>query len=488
MMGPDAPVLQIGPARLTRGLDRHDRIDWPTHQRLHGRPKPCYADELIKLSAAGLLCGRGGAAFPFARKLQAVADAAARRNSRTVVVINGTEGEPGSAKDKVLLTRAPHLALDGAELAATALNAREIVVGVTDDRVAASVDLAIAERGLTARVVRLPERFITGESGALIRGINGNRAIPPGRKLRSSESGVGGLPTLLSNAETFAQLALLASLGPEEYRSVGIPREPGTVLLTVSGSARFPAVVEIPTGAPLVHLLDLCGANPGDGVLVGGYHGAWLSREAATAAEVSRESMMEAGGALGAGIIMPIGRRTCPLGECARVAHYLAGESAGQCGPCRVGLPDIAGALSGLAAGHDTSAALAALRRSAQLVRGRGACGHPDGVARFALSAIDAFTSDVADHLTRGTCGRPMLGLLPVGSDGRTAGRLEVDWSRCKGHGLCADILRGLVRMDAYGYPLLPTDPISAQLERDARRAVAQCPSLALRLRRPDSP
>ena len=480
-------VRHIGPTRLTRGLDLHDRIDRAAHERIHGRLSPLSTDQLINLATAGLLCGRGGAGFPFARKVQAVADAAVRRGSRTVVVVNGTEGEPGSAKDKVLLTRAPHLVLDGAVLAATALGSQEIVVGVTDDRAAASIEQAIAERDLAARarMVRLPERFITGESGALIRGINGDRPVPPGRKQRAYDSGVGGLPTLLSNAETFAQLAVLASLGPRAYRDVGIPAEPGTVLLTVAGSARFPAVVEIPTGAPLAHLLDLCGANAGDGVLVGGYHGAWLSREAAMLAEVSRESLTKAGGILGAGVIMPIGRRTCPLGECARVAHYLAAESAGQCGPCKLGLADIAGALSGLAAGQDGSAALEALRRAAQLVRGRGACHHPDGTARFVLSAIDTFAADVADHLTRGTCGRPVLGLLPVGTEAGAAIHLEVDWSRCEAHGLCADILRGFVRTDPHGYPLLPREPISAHLEQDARRAVAQCPSLALRLRRP---
>jgi NADH:ubiquinone oxidoreductase subunit F (NADH-binding)/ferredoxin len=480
-------VRHIGPPRLTLGLDLHDRIDRAAHERIHGRLSPLSTDQLIDLAAAGMLCGRGGAGFPFARKVRAVADTAVRRGSRTVVVVNGTEGEPGSAKDVVLLTRAPHLVLDGAALTATALGSQEIVVGVTDDKAAASMEQAIAERGLAARarMVRLPERFITGESGALIRGINGERPVPPGRKRPAYDRGVGGLPTLLSNAETFAQLAVLASLGPRAYRDVGIPTEPGTVLLTIAGSARFPAVVEVPTGAPLAHLLDLCGANVGDGVLVGGYHGAWLSREAAMVAEVSRESLTEAGGVLGAGVIMPIGRRTCPLGECARVAHYLAAESAGQCGPCKLGLADISGALSGLAAGQDGSVALEALRRAAQLVRGRGACHHPDGTARFVLSAIEAFPSDVAEHLIRGTCGRPVLGLLPVGTDAGAATHLEVDWSRCEGHGLCADILRGFVRMDPHGYPLLPREPISAHLEQDARRAVAQCPSLALRLRRP---
>ncbi|MEU5883350.1 NADH-ubiquinone oxidoreductase-F iron-sulfur binding region domain-containing protein [Spirillospora sp. NPDC047279] len=475
-------VRQVGPPWLTRGLEGGGRLDHRAHRELHAVLRPLESDQLIALAEAGRLCGRGGAGFPFAIKVRAVVNSAVRRGRRTVVVVNGTEGEPGSAKDKVLLGRAPHLVLDGAALAATALGSVEIVVGVTDPGTAASVELAIRERGIgeRARVVRLPERFITGESGALVRGINGRRPIPPGRKGHASTRGVDGLPTLLSNAETFAQLAVLAGLGPARYRKVGTADEPGTVLLTVGGSARFPAVVETAAGAPLAHLLDLCGSRAGSGVLVGGYHGAWLSGDIATRTQVSRASLEEAGGTLGAGIVMPLGRGTCPIGEVARVARYMAAESAGQCGPCRLGLPDMAGGLAALAAGRDAAAALEGVRRSAGMVVGRGACAHPDGVSRFVLSALDVFEADIAEHVERGGCGRPVLGVLPAETEAQS--RLEVDWSRCDGHGLCADILRGTVRMDEHNYPVIPADPIPVRLEADARKAVAMCPGLALRL------
>jgi NADH:ubiquinone oxidoreductase subunit F (NADH-binding) len=431
--GPGPAVLQIGPARLTNGFDRHERIDRAAHERIHGRPHPLGLGDLTELAAAGALCERDATAFPFARKLRAVADAAAaHRSTRPIVVVDGTERDPGSAKDTILLTRAPHLVLDGAVLAAGALGAREIVVGVVDGPAAASVRHAIMERDMaaTSRVVRVSESFLTAESGAPARGgdaVRGGHSVPDihggrgdgggsgggGDGDGGGRSGVGGLPTLLSNAETLAQLAVLASLGVREYRDIGIPPEPGTVLLTVTGSARFPAIVEIPSGAPLIHLLDLCAAGVGSGVLVGGYHGAWLGRENATAAEVSRESMASAGGVLGAGIIMPLGRRTCPLGECAAVARQLADDAA-RCAPCRPGLAEIATALSGLAGGRDGTAALRTLREAGRHARGRIGCRHLGGMARFAASAFDVFAADVAEHLARGSCGRPVLGLLPT--------------------------------------------------------------------------
>jgi NADH:ubiquinone oxidoreductase subunit F (NADH-binding) len=460
---PGPAILQIGPARLTSGFDRHDRIDRAAHEQIHGRPRPLGLADLTELADAGSLCERDATAFPFARKLRAVADAATHRATRPMVVVDGTEREPGSAKDTVLLTRAPHLVLDGAVLAAAALGAREIVVGVGDGPAAASVRHAIMERDMaaTSRVVQVSESFLAEESGAPVRGggdrvagdgapggrgapavhrahdihsahdvqgpdrihggadDGGRSPAPPGRA--PGRSGGADLPALLSNAETLAQLAVLASLGVREYRGVGIHPEPGTVLLTVTGSARFPSVVEIPSGAPLIHLLDLCGANAGDGVLVGGYHGAWLDRGAATGAEVSRESMAAAGGVLGAGIIMPIGRRTCPLGECAGVARLLAADAA-RCAPCRPGLADIAAALSALAAGRAGTAALRPLHEAGRHVADgsdRFACRHLGGLARFAASALGVFATDVARHLSHGTCGRPVLGLLPACKRGR---------------------------------------------------------------------
>jgi NADH:ubiquinone oxidoreductase subunit F (NADH-binding)/ferredoxin len=476
--------MRIGQARLTAGLDRFSRIDLETHQEVFGGLRRVTAAQLIEMAERVDLRGRGGAAFPFARKLRAVTESARARKARCVVLVNGTEGEPGSAKDVTLLLRSPYLALGGALLACQALKAREIVVGVAAGPVAASVTAAIkAEPQLRrlARVVKVPERFVSGEGGALVNAVNGNTPLPPGRKRRASDSGVAGLPTLLSNAETFAQLAVLALLGPEGYASAGTAGEPGTVLLTVGGTAARPAVVEVPAGTPLGGVLDICQARADEGVLVGGYHGKWLAADIAYDVPVSRAGLEAAGGVLGAGVVLPLGAGTCPLGEVARIARYLAAESSGQCGPCKLGLPGVARALSSLADGSGGMEALDGARRAAAAVRGRGACSHPDGTSRFVLSALEVFTDDLAAHVFRGGCGRPVRGLLPVPS---AAGeiRLEVDWTRCQGHGLCGRLVPELVRLDRQGYPVFLDTPVPFWLEREARHAVAMCPALALRL------
>jgi len=477
-------ILRIGQARLTAGLDRLQRIDLAGHQAIFGPTPTLTITELIKLADQVDLRGRGGAAFPVARKLQAVARTAHARKCRTMVVVNATEGEPGSAKDKMLLLRSPYLVLAGAQLVARALRAKQVVVAVAGDgphvRSLSEAVNADPESRRLVIVVSVPDRFVSGEGGALVNAINGKAALPPGRKTRASDRGVDGLPTLLSNAETFAQLAVLALSGPAGYASAGAADEPGTVLLTVGGSVSRPAVVEVPTGVPLGEVLDLCGAEPAEGVLMGGYHGMWLPAELADDVPVSRAGLDAAGGTLGAGIVMPLGG-TCPLGEVARVVRYLAKESSGQCGPCKLGLPGLARSMTELADGSGGVDTLDTARRTAAVVRGRGACSHPDGVSRFVLSALDVFSDDLTTHLFRGSCGRKTRGILPLGPE-ESEVRLKVDWARCDGHGLCAKIAPEMVQLDSQGYPAFLDMPVPFWLEREAQQAVEMCPAMALSL------
>ncbi|MFC1409846.1 NADH-ubiquinone oxidoreductase-F iron-sulfur binding region domain-containing protein [Streptacidiphilus sp. N1-12] len=504
MSAPD--VLRLGPARLTAGLDQYARLDLPRHRTAHG-PLPRFGrGALLDLVERLDLRGRGGAGFPFARKARAALATGERTRQPLVVVVNATEGEPASAKDRMLLTRAPHLILDGACLAAEAFGAEEIVIGVAAGGPGeTSIPRAIAEREreqngsayrlpCPTRAVCLPERFVSGESGALIRGISGLPAVPPARRARATDggpAGVRGRPTLLSNAETYAQLAVAARLGPDAYAVVGTPAEPGTLLLTLTRPGLPPLVVEVPAGAPLGQVLDACGIAPGQGLLVGGYHGAWLRPQDAAHAPVSRAGLAAVGGTLGAGAVASLPADTCPLGEVARITAWLAAESAGQCGPCRLGLPDTADALAQLATAGGGPSALDQARRTITAVRGRGACAHPDGTARFVLSALEVFAEDLAVHESGRGCGRPVRGVLPLPGDAASAlpaaaerePTLEVDWTRCDGHGLCAALAPELITLGPHGYPVLGTTPIAPWLTHRARRAVSQCPALALRLR-----
>lgn len=175
----------VGQPRLLAGLDVLPRLDRANHLLVHG-PLPQYnSDDLVELAEGIDLKGRGGAGFPFARKLKAVIRSARTKEGRTAVVVNGTEGEPSCLKDAAMLLHSPHLVLDGALLAADAIGAEEVAIGVTRDDVEQSLRAAVAERGVAGsrlRVGRLPERFVSGEGTSLVNGLNGGPPFRTGRR------------------------------------------------------------------------------------------------------------------------------------------------------------------------------------------------------------------------------------------------------------------------------------------------------------------
>ena len=363
--------------------------------------------ELRSLVAAAGLSGRGGGAFPMARKLEAVL----AQGGTPVVVANGTEGEPASGKDKVLLAYAPHLVLDGAVLAAQGVGAREALIavgrsarGVVEDAVAERRRHGL-DRGVLLRVVAVPERFVAGEETALVRHLDGGPAKPT-FGARPFERGVGGAPTLVQNVETLAHLALVARFGPGWFCSVGTEEEPGTILVTLSGAVRAAGVYEVAAGSRLDALVAQAGGATEEigAVLVGGYFGSWVPAAAALSAPLSRAGLLPHGGAPGAGAVVLLPASACGLAETARVARWLAGESAGQCGPCVHGLAAVADDLDELVSGRNGAAALGRLERRLGIIPGRGACKHPDGAVRFVASSLRVFADDLDRHVRRGAC------------------------------------------------------------------------------------
>jgi NADH:ubiquinone oxidoreductase subunit F (NADH-binding) len=370
---------------------------------------------LIPVAEAAGLTGRGGAGFPTWRKLRAVAQGGSRR----VVVANAAESEPASAKDRVLLTRAPHLVLDGLQLAAESVDADRTYL-YTGAGAFDAARRALAERAGTDRVptrlVAAPDTFIAGEESAVVAAIDGRAALPRDKARRVIETGVRGRPTLVQNVETLAHLALLARYGPEWFRAVGTTEEPGTFLATVSGAVARPGVYENAYGVPLDRLLDAAGGatEPVRAVLVGGYHGAWVPAEA-TGVAMSRSGLAALGAAPGAGVVVVLPDSRCGLVESARIVSYLAREGAGQCGPCRNGLPRLAETMTELASGRSGPGFADAVHRLSALVSGRGACNHPDGTARFARSSLAAFAAEARRHLA-GRC--DAAGVAGVGHRG----------------------------------------------------------------------
>ena len=401
--------------RLLAGISGRSMVALEQHLVVHGPPpdlRRSAPEEIIELVDAAGLRGHGGASFPMSRKMRAVAS----RRGRSIVVANGSEGEPASKKDRALLRELPHLVLDGAAVAARAVGAREAIVVVSgeDERSVRSLEHALRDRvaaGLPGDprldLFELPPGYVAGQETAVVSALNGGPAKPTFAPPLPFERGVRRRPTLVQNVETLAHLALIARHGAGWFRQLGTPADPGSALVTVSGAVAAPGVYEIEQGMPLSELLEVTELTDRvAGVLVGGYFGTWLSPDAAQEARLSPGDLREYGAALGAGVIVVLGADACPVAETARVADWFAAESAGQCGPCLNGLEAIAATVQQLATGTASRAAWSDLERWRRDIPRRGACAHPDGAIRFITSALCTFGAELRDHARRGPCER----------------------------------------------------------------------------------
>ena len=384
--------LLAGPARGTESLPAHTR-----------RLGPVDALSLDDVSAAGLT-GRGGGAFPLGAKLQL----AAASPGAPLVIVNASEGEPASRKDKVLLGARPHLVLDGAQVAASAIGSREVVVYIHSGRPVLQriVANAVAERGgsrggVHFRIVLSPNSYLAGESSALASFLDSGSAIPRASSRPLAAMGVGGRPTVVSNAETLAHLALVARFGADWWRQAGCADAPGSTLVTLAGDVATPGLVaEVLEPHALGDLLCSLGGweGPPRAVLLGGYAGTWLCGRRAWTTVLDRQHLRAAGASFGCGVVAVIGEHRCGLAETARLMAWLAGETAGQCGPCARGMPLLAGAFNDLVRAGATRRQVHRAHELAASIIDRGLCHLPDGAALLAETALGTFDDELRSH------------------------------------------------------------------------------------------
>ncbi len=386
----DEPVVYLGEAAETpfgpwrEDLARHLER-WGPRPMAHGRAGLALIDRL----EAANLTGRGGAHVPSHLKWRAArADAPGG-----IVVVNGAEGEPASGKDAALLQLRPHLVLDGAALAAEAIDAREVVVWLhaSAHQTRSSVEIAIGERSriggeIPMRIELAPDAYVSGESSSVIRALQGGLPLPQFSRDRARPWG-DGPAILVHNTETHARVAQLAR--GAQY--------PTTSLLTITeASAPLKVsrriVVEVDADAELAEVLATLRLPAPQAILLGGYSGTWLAWADASGLVMSPQALAARSLSLGAGVVYLLPPDRDGAREAAAILGYLASQSAGQCGPCIFGLPELAQSMSDWARSRRRrKRAERHLDSLEELIPGRGACRHPDGALRMAMSAREAF-------------------------------------------------------------------------------------------------
>ncbi len=372
-------------------------------------------ERLLRTIEQAQLTGRGGAHFPVAAKWRAALGAGAGG----LVVANGAEGEPASAKDTALLQHRPHLVIDGLICAAEAIGAGRAVVWLHEGAVDTHriVAQALAERRTVGfgepeiRIVTGPDRYLTGEASAVVRALDGGPALPAFTRQPAAVRGVHGLPTVVQNVETLARVALLARAGADGPM-------PG-VLVTVHGeSLDGSQILTVRELAPSRTVADAVVGQWGprsslpQAVLIGGYGGSWQRWDEVAAVPIGRldgrRSIAAAGQplpSLGAGVLIALPADACGIVETAAVIDYLAGSSARQCGPCRFGTRALADGWRRIAGSRARRGDHPTLLRTVGEVAGRGACRLPDAAVGLTRTALRVFADDLDRHLSGSGCG-----------------------------------------------------------------------------------
>jgi NADH:ubiquinone oxidoreductase subunit F (NADH-binding) len=354
-------------------------------------------DDLVGLLDAAGLTGRGGAAFSTATKVRAAHDYGAH------LVVNACDGEVGAVKDAHVVEHHLDELVQGARLL-TGPRRRRLVrfAAHRGSRTAAALDRAGVD------VLEVPDRYVSSEETSLISLANGGLARPMTKRrpfvLGGGRDSTGRrVPaTVVLNAETVWRVAQVAEHGPGWFRSFGTPEEPGPRLVALTGAVDRPGVLDTEAGVPVADLLDAARPVPGwEVVVVGGLGGVLVTADEARGARWSTSDLTRYGGSLGPGVIDVLDPHLCPLDVVTSFLTYAAGETAGQCGPCMFGVPSVAEGWRRLVE-TPSRRELETVRSAAALLPDRGACRFPDGVGRFAVSALRVLEPHLAAHASGG--------------------------------------------------------------------------------------
>lgn len=357
---------------------------------------------MLRVQASGLR-GRGGGWFPAWRKWQAVR----LEGGDPLVVANGAEGEPGSVKDRAVMTTRSQEVLQGLVLAARAVGAREAVVYLKGSfaRQAAALEAALDEvplDGLRVEIRRGEDSYIAGEETAVLETLEGRRAWPRPKPPLPAAVGFRGRPTLVQNVETLARVPA-AVADPERFRASE------STLVSLWGHVRRPGVYDVPLGTPLRRIVEERGDGAPDGVgmiFPAGPSGAPLLPEQADT-PLDPDALRSVGSALGTAALLVIGASACPLSVAASLAGFFERESCGQCPPCAVGTANLARVLRAVEAGEARPKDLRDLAEAAGFMKDHGYCAHSRTAAGSVTGLLARFRGDVESHMAAGGCPRP---------------------------------------------------------------------------------
>lgn len=368
------------------------------------------------------LRGRGGGGFPAGSKWETTRNAPGEIK---YVIVNAHEGEPGAFMDRALFQGNPHNVLEGLIIGAYAIGSRQGFIYTRHDtpQLRANLDLALTqakEYGLLGEnilgsgfdfnvEVHLDVGiFVSGESSALMRSIEGKAPEPRPKYIRTSVSGIWDKPSNLNNVETWANVPQIINNGAQWYTSIGTERSKGTKLISVSGNIVNTGVVEVPMGTSIREIIyDLCGGIPNGkqlkAVHFGGPMGGSIP-ESLIDSPLDFDVLAKLGASVGAGDVLVLDEDTCLVVLARNFLEFLSGESCGKCVPCRESIRQMLKILTRITKGKGKEGDLELLEELSEVVGEAALCSLGRSVQKPLLSMLKYFRDEFEAHIKEKRC------------------------------------------------------------------------------------
>jgi NADH-quinone oxidoreductase subunit F len=401
---------------------------------------------IAEVQASGLR-GRGGAGFPTGKKWAACR---AAEGSPKYLICNGDEGDPGAFMDRSVLEADPHAVIEGMVIGAKAIGAAKGFVYIRDEYPLAVKHMGIAigqaqDSGLLGRnifgtgfnfdleIVRGAGAFVSGEETALIASIEGQRAYPRQRPPYPAQHGLWGLPTVINNVETWANVPSIIRRGAAWFSGLGTETSKGTKIFSLVGKISNTGLVEVPMGIRLRDIIyGIGGGIPGGrafkAVQIGGPSGGCIPAELLDL-PVDYESLIQAGAMMGSGGMIVMDEDTCMVDIALYFLRFTQEESCGKCAPCRIGTRQMAEILAQIADGVATKSDLDRLEALAWTVKRGSLCGLGQTAPNAVLSTLRYFRDEYLAHILEKKCpaivckeivSSPCHYICPIGQEAST--------------------------------------------------------------------
>ena len=365
------------------------------------------------------LRGRGGGGFPAGRKWETARKAPGKEK---YVIVNGHEGELGAFMDRALLTGNPHSVLEGLIIGAYAVGSHQGFIYTRHDspRLKNNIDTAVAKAGELGFLgenilgsgfdfnVEMHQDigiFVSGESSALMRSIEGNIPEPRPKYIRTSVSGIWGHPSVLNNVETWANVPMIINKGHKWYTAIGTEKSKGTKLVSLSGNIVNTGVAEVPFGTTVREIVYGIGGGIPKGkklkaVLFGGPMGGAIP-ESLLDTPLDFDELAQLGAPIGAGSMLILDEDTSMIDVTRYFLDFLTNESCGKCVPCREGIRQLLKIVTRISEGQGREGDIALLEEIAEVTGTASLCALGKTAADPLLSTLRYFREEYESSIPK---------------------------------------------------------------------------------------